>query len=320
MPCAPRPGGADPELARFLLFDAAATAIRKAAADRPLLLVMDDLHWAGPASRRLLAAIRGVFATLPVVALCTYRDTEPGADALCAEVGPERHLVLGGLAPGELAAAVRMATGSAVPDALIAGLHARTAGTPTFAAERSGGLAPRAVCTPRISCQPKCRRARCGPCWSGDWPGRRPDHRAAAGGGAAGDELYPPLLAEIAGSPWRRWRPRWRWPGGSVTSRDRSAHPPAGRCCTPSSGPSIGRRWHARIGALLAGRYRAGAVGPAPAAWHLLAAAEVGGEAGPALEFARLAAADAARWLGLPGRGAAVVGRAGPGRSRWRPR
>ena len=62
-------GEADPELARFLLFDAVATAIRKAAADRPLLLVMDDLHWADPASRRLLAAIRGVLATLPVVAL-----------------------------------------------------------------------------------------------------------------------------------------------------------------------------------------------------------------------------------------------------------
>jgi hypothetical protein len=105
-------GQADPELARFLLFEAAATGIRKAAANRPLLLVVDDLHWADPGSRRLLAAMGGVFASLPVVALGTYRDTEPGADALCGEVGPERHLVLGGLAPEELAAAVRMATGS----------------------------------------------------------------------------------------------------------------------------------------------------------------------------------------------------------------
>jgi tetratricopeptide (TPR) repeat protein len=73
---------------------------------------------------------------LPVVALCTYRDTEPAADTLCAEIGPERHLVLGGLAPGELAAAVRMATGSAVPEAIVEGLHARTGGNPYFAAER----------------------------------------------------------------------------------------------------------------------------------------------------------------------------------------
>ena len=126
---------ADPELARFLLFEAVSAAVREAAAGRPLLLVVDDVQWADPGSRRLLGAIRGALATLPVVALGTYRDTEPAADALCAEVGPERHLVLGGLAPDELAAAVAMATGSAVPDALQAGLHARTAGNPYFAAE-----------------------------------------------------------------------------------------------------------------------------------------------------------------------------------------
>jgi len=52
-------GEADPELARFLLFDAVAAGIREAAANRPLLLVVDDLQWADPGSRRLLAAIRG---------------------------------------------------------------------------------------------------------------------------------------------------------------------------------------------------------------------------------------------------------------------
>src|SRR5262249_56958095 len=61
--------------------------------------------------------------------------TERGAVALCAEVGPDCRVGLGGLAPGELAAAVCMATGSAVPDALLEELHARTAGNPYFAAE-----------------------------------------------------------------------------------------------------------------------------------------------------------------------------------------
>src|SRR5215472_8553007 len=131
----PGPNEADPGLARFLLFEAVAAGVREAAAKGPLPLVVDDLHWADPGSRRLLAAIRGALATLPVVALGTYRDTEPGAVALCAEVGPERHVVLGGLARGELAAAVCMATGSAVPDALLEELHARTAGNPYFAAE-----------------------------------------------------------------------------------------------------------------------------------------------------------------------------------------
>jgi len=293
-------GEADPELARFLLFDAVATAIRKAAADRPLLLVMDDLHWADPASRRLLAAIRGVLATLPVVALCTYRDTEPGADALCAEVGPERHLVLGGLAPDELAAAVRMATGSVVPDALVSDLHARTAGNPYFAAEairllRAEGrldtsarlpaeLLPstvRAVLERRLAWLPASTTELL---------------RVAA---LLGDELDPPLLAEIAGEPLAAVASALAAARAArVTGRDRFAHPLVRQVLHAQLGPVDRLRWHARIGALLAGRYRAGAAGPAPAARHLLAAAEVGGEAAPALEFARLAAADAVRRLG----------------------
>jgi nucleoside-triphosphatase THEP1/tetratricopeptide (TPR) repeat protein len=292
-------GEADPELARFLLFDGVAAAIRKAA-DRPLLLVIDDLHWADHASRRLLAAIRGVLATLPVVVLCTYRDTEPGADELFAEVAPERHLVLGGLAPDELAAAVRMVTGSAVPDALVAGLHARTAGNPYFAAEairllRAEGrlgtsaqlpaeLLPstvRAVLERRLAWLP---------------PAATELLRVAA---LLGDELDPPLLAEIAGEPLAAVASALAAARAArVTRPDRFAHPLVREVLHAQLGPADRLRWHARIGALLAGRCRAGAIGPAAAARHLLAAAEVGGEAGPALEFARLAAADAVRRLG----------------------
>jgi len=209
----PGAGEADPEVARFLLFEEVATRIREAAASRSLLLVVDDLHWADPGSRRLLAAIRGALATLPVVALCTYRDTEPTADALCAEVGPERHLVLGGLAPGELAIAVRLATGSAVPDALLDGLHARTAGNPYFAAEAVRYFAPKAGWTPLPSCRPSCYRAPSGPCWSGDWPGCRPRPPSCCG--------WPRYSVTSSvrrcsrrqpGSRLRRWRPRWRRP------------------------------------------------------------------------------------------------------------
>lgn len=48
----------DPELARFLLLDAVTAGIRQAAADRPLLLVIDDLHWADQGSVRLLGPRR----------------------------------------------------------------------------------------------------------------------------------------------------------------------------------------------------------------------------------------------------------------------
>ena len=273
------PGDADPELARFLLFQAVAAGIREAA-DRPLLLVVDDLHWADPGSRRLLAAIRGVLATVPVVVVGTYRDTEPGADALCAEVGPDRHLVLGGLGPGELAAAVQVATGSAVADALVAGLHARTAGNPYFAAEavrllraeRLGisaelptGLLPgtvRAVLERRL----------------GRLPGSVTDLLRVAA--LLGDELDPPLLAEVAGQPLAVVAAGLEAARAArVAAAGRFAHPLVREVLDAQLGAADRLRWHTRIGALLAERYRAGTGGPAPAARHLLAAAELGGKA-----------------------------------------
>jgi hypothetical protein len=298
--CCAGAGETDPELARFLLLDAVTAVIRQAAADRPLLLVIDDLHWADQGSMRLLAAIRGALATLPAVILGTYRDTELTGSALFAAIGPERTLALGGLAPGELAAAVHSATGSNVPDALLTGLHARTAGNPYFAAETvrllraegrlytsaqlPAGLLPdtvRAVLERRLA--------------------RLPAQvtellRAAA---LLGDELDPPLLAQVSGEPPTVVAATLATAQAvRVTGAGRFAHPLVREVLQSQLGPVDRLRWHTRIGELLARRYRAGTAGPAAAAWHLLAAAELGGKAGPAVEFARLAAADATRRTG----------------------
>ena len=291
---------ADPELARFLLFEAVSAAVRDAAASRPLLLVMDDVQWADPGSRRLLGVIRGALATLPVVALGTYRDTEPAADALCAEVGPDRHLVLGGLAPDELAAAVAMATGSAVPDALQAGLHARTAGNPYFAAEtvrllRAEGRLDASAWRPAeplpgtVRAVLERRLARL----------PAPDAELLRVAALLGDELDPPLLAEVTGQTLAAVAAVLATAGAArVVSRDRFAHPLVREVLDAQLRPEERARVHARAGALLAGRYRAGSAGPAAAARHLLAAAQLGGETGAAVEFARLAAADAVLRLG----------------------
>jgi hypothetical protein len=291
---------ADPELARFLLFEAVSAAVREAAASRPLLLVVDDVQWADPGSRRLLGAIRGALATLPVVALGTYRDTEPAADALCAEVGPERHLVLGGLAADELAAAVAMATGSAVPAGLQAGLHARTAGNPYFAAETvrllraegrldASALRPAELLPGTVRAVLERRLARL----------PAPDAELLRVAALLGDELDPPLLAEVTGQTLAAVASALAAAGAArVVSRDRFAHPLVREVLDAQLRPAERARWHARAGALLAGRYQAGSVGPAAAARHLLAAAQLGGEAGAAVEFARLAAADAVRRVG----------------------
>jgi AAA ATPase-like protein len=296
----PGPDGADPGLSRFLLFEAVTAGVREVAAKGPMLLVVDDLHWADPGSRRLLAAIRGALGTLPVVALCTYRDTEPGADALCAEVGPERHLVLGGLSPGELTTAVRIATGSAVPDALLEGLHARTAGNPYFAAEtvrllraegrlNDSALQPGESLPPTVRAVLERRLARL----------PAPAAELLRVGALLGDELDPPLLAEVAGEPLTAVASTLaQAQAARVVSRDRFAHPLVREVLEAQLGPADRSGWHARAGAVLVRRYQAGTVAPAAAARHLLAAAALGGEAGRAVEFARLAAADAVRRAG----------------------
>lgn len=292
---------ADPELARFLMFDAVAVAVQKATANGPLLLVMDDLHWADPGSRRLLAAARGAMRTVPVVALGTYRDTEPGGEALPGEIGPERQIVLNGLSPVELAAAVRTATGSAVPEALLAGLHARTGGNPYFAAEvvrllRAEGRLDISIELPagELS-EPLPRTVRAA---LERRLARLPDLATSLMRVAAllGDPLDLRLLAEVVEEPQAAVAAALAAARAvKLVSGDRFAHPLVREVLDAQLGPVDRLRWHAQAGAVLARRCRAGIGDPAAAARHLLAAAELGGQAGPAVELAWLAAADAVR-------------------------
>ena len=71
------PQATDTETERFLLFDAVVDLLGTVAAQRPLLFVFDDAHWADSASVNLL---RHVVAHLPsgapVLIAVTYRDTD----------------------------------------------------------------------------------------------------------------------------------------------------------------------------------------------------------------------------------------------------
>ena len=106
IPDLPAPPPLEPEAARFRLFDSLAGFLRTAAARRPLLLVLDDLHWADVASLALLRFISreldGVEGSSPLV-LGSYRHTEvdQGHPLLAAVAdltrGQHRWLLLGGL-------------------------------------------------------------------------------------------------------------------------------------------------------------------------------------------------------------------------------
>ncbi len=69
-------GGAqrtDPETDRLRFFEAMANLLRHAAAERPLFLAIDDIHWLDPASAALLRYLLRQPAPQPIVVVACYR-------------------------------------------------------------------------------------------------------------------------------------------------------------------------------------------------------------------------------------------------------
>ena len=71
-------GGSDSEEARFRLFDSVTSLLLAAARDRPLVIVLDDLHWADEPSLLLLRFAARELASSGLLILGTYRDVELG--------------------------------------------------------------------------------------------------------------------------------------------------------------------------------------------------------------------------------------------------
>ncbi|RBM21008.1 SARP family transcriptional regulator [Prauserella sp. PE36] len=137
-PAEPEPG-TDPAAARFQRHRLVAEFLGAHARRAPLLLVLDDVHWAGEETLELLAALVADPVPAPVLVVATYRTTEssPPLTALLgrlARAEPTR-VYLGGLPAGELRGLVRATTGRDI-DAVTAGvLHERTGGNPFFVRE-----------------------------------------------------------------------------------------------------------------------------------------------------------------------------------------
>jgi len=129
-----------PEQARFRLFDAIGTLLARASAARPLLLVLDDLHWADVPSLLLLRFLARELYGVRLLLLGAYRDVEAGPaspiEALAGALGGACHqMVLRGLDPDEVGRLITMTTGTA-PDSVKAGhICERTGGNPLFVRE-----------------------------------------------------------------------------------------------------------------------------------------------------------------------------------------
>ncbi len=77
--------GLEPDLARFRLFDAVATVLRSQSAIRPLVIVLDDLHWADEPSLLLLQFLGRDLAGTRMLLLGMYRTVEADRSPEVAE-------------------------------------------------------------------------------------------------------------------------------------------------------------------------------------------------------------------------------------------
>jgi DNA-binding SARP family transcriptional activator len=138
----PRPAVHDPEVLRFRLFDAVAAFLRGIGDERPVLVVLDDLHAADAPSLLLLQFLAGTVGDARVVVLAAYRDTDTGPghplDRVIAELAREPTVLrvsLGGLTRAEIADCVALSVGRRAPEPVVEALHASTEGNPLFVVE-----------------------------------------------------------------------------------------------------------------------------------------------------------------------------------------
>jgi predicted ATPase len=136
----------DPEQARFRLFDAVASFIWRVAARRPLMIVLDDLHWADESSMRLLTFVAAQLGTHALMVAGTYRDTEVGADHALAPLLHDASrrgqlLSVRGLAAEDVAQLMASTAGGELRADLAAAVHRQTAGNPLFVGEMTRLLA-----------------------------------------------------------------------------------------------------------------------------------------------------------------------------------
>ena len=120
--------------AQFRLFEAVARCLGRLAADRPVLVVLDDLHWADEPSLRLLGFLARALAAESVALLGAYRDTEAPPE-LHTIAGRAQQLALAGLTPDDVGALARELAGTTLPAQVAAELWQRSGGNPFFVRE-----------------------------------------------------------------------------------------------------------------------------------------------------------------------------------------
>ena len=142
----PEPLRSDPETERYRLFDALVAWLADVCAEAPVLLVLDDLHWAAKPTLLLLRHVLRSPEPLRLLMVGTYRDSEVGRghplSDLLAELrrdGEVERLAISGLDAAGVTAFIEAAAGHSLDDeeeqALPRVVWRETEGHPFFVAE-----------------------------------------------------------------------------------------------------------------------------------------------------------------------------------------
>jgi predicted ATPase len=138
----PEPPELDPEQARFRLFDAISTFLTGASRSRPIVLVLDDLHWADASSLELLKFVARQLSDTGLLVVATYRDVELGRHhplaGTLSELAATEHctrIALRGLDSAAVARFIQMSAGSPPPERLVEIVTDQTEGNPFFVSE-----------------------------------------------------------------------------------------------------------------------------------------------------------------------------------------
>jgi DNA-binding SARP family transcriptional activator len=128
------------ETARFNAFDSIASFLRAAAARRPIVLVLDDLHAADAASVRLVEFLARGLHGAHILAITTCRTDGARRDsevtsALTDLLRAARRLTLSGLSRDEVVELTAAQSPQQLPGPLIDRLYALTEGNPLFVDE-----------------------------------------------------------------------------------------------------------------------------------------------------------------------------------------
>jgi DNA-binding CsgD family transcriptional regulator/tetratricopeptide (TPR) repeat protein len=130
---------------RFGLFEAVTEFLVRVAEPDGLLVLLDDLQWADPASLQLLVHLATSVRNSRMLVVACYRDTEIGdrLRATLAELAGEpvvTRVGMAGLTEPEVAAQLAGVTGRPVPDPVATAVWRRTRGNPFFVRELGGLL------------------------------------------------------------------------------------------------------------------------------------------------------------------------------------